>query len=161
EAVAAAAPGDVVSFSPALFGQTIVLSSRLVIDRSLSIDGPGASLLSVSGNSTTGLISIAGSPRVSIDGLTLTRGSDVTAGAIATPAGSLFLRYCDVTRNTAFRAAGAISSGGQLVIERSSFTYNSVPFGSGGAISNSGEAVIAASVFASNSAGVRGYAVYG
>src|SRR5262249_38742034 len=110
EAIASAAAGDVITFAPTVYGQTIALGSRLVIDRSLTIDGPGAGSLSVSGQGTVGLISIAGSPRVSIDGLALTQGSDQIGGAIDNPSGTLLLRDCVVTNNHATSGGGAISS---------------------------------------------------
>src|SRR5262245_13865403 len=94
EAVALAAPDDVVTFSPALSGHSILLFGRIAIGKSLTIDGPGASLLTVSGLGTSGLFAIEGGPRVSIDGLTLDSGFAQNAGAIDNPAGTLFLRDC-------------------------------------------------------------------
>jgi hypothetical protein len=49
-AIAASASGDTIDFAPALNGQTIILSSgRLVIDKALTISGPGAGSLTISG----------------------------------------------------------------------------------------------------------------
>jgi hypothetical protein len=161
DAIAAAAAGDVITFAPALSGQSITLSSRLVIDKSLTIAGPGANLLTLDGVSTTGLVSIAGGPAVSISGLTLTRGFDHSAGAIDNPAGSLSLSACSFVSNNAGQAAGAIDNGGRLVIEGSSFLGNKTSFGSGGAILNTGDTVISTSVFSGNAASADGLTAVG
>src|ERR1700675_2839393 len=47
-AIASAAAGDTIQFSAALHGQTITLTSaELVIDKDLTLDGPGATQLTV------------------------------------------------------------------------------------------------------------------
>src|SRR4051794_15895493 len=42
QAILEAAPGDTIAFDPSLAGQTIALSQALRIDKSLTIEGPGA-----------------------------------------------------------------------------------------------------------------------
>src|SRR5438552_18305676 len=50
-AIAHAQDGDTITFDPGLNGQTIALTSGPVaINKNLDIEGPGASLLAVSGN---------------------------------------------------------------------------------------------------------------
>src|SRR5262249_59326904 len=51
--------GDTIVFAPSLDGQTITLTSDLLtINKSLDIEGPGASLLAVSGNDTNRVFNI-------------------------------------------------------------------------------------------------------
>ena len=77
--VAAAHAGDTIVFSPKLDGQTITLTSGPILDTgtSLTIQGPGAALLTVSGNNQSGIFNLeptdASQPpfAVSISGLTL------------------------------------------------------------------------------------------
>src|SRR5467141_3269886 len=53
DTIKAAKSGDTIVFASSLNGQTITLTSdELAIKKSLDIEGPGASLLAVSGNDT-------------------------------------------------------------------------------------------------------------
>ncbi|MFM8273119.1 MAG: choice-of-anchor Q domain-containing protein [Gemmata sp.] len=159
QAVADAAPaGDVITFAPALNGQTVQLSTRVVLDKSLTISGPGAGLLAVGGQQRSGLFAVAGAPRVSITGLTLTGGAAQSAAAVDNPSGTLRLSNCTVASNTAISSAGAVASGGYLGIDGCTFVGNAVTFGSGGAVATTGRAVIRSSVFSGNRALALGQA---
>src|SRR5579864_6619988 len=53
--------GDTIVFAPSLDGQMITLTSdQLTINKSLDIEGPGASLLAVSGNDANRVFNISG-----------------------------------------------------------------------------------------------------
>jgi hypothetical protein len=70
--------GDTIVFDPGLGGQTITLTSdQLTINKSLDIEGPGASLLAISGNNQNRIFDINEGLKVTINGLTLTRGRAV------------------------------------------------------------------------------------
>jgi CSLREA domain-containing protein len=114
----------------------------------LSINGPGAGTLAVSGGHQTGIFAIAptsGQPPVSISGLTLTAGAAGTSmigGAIADlrrpaqPGGSggspLTLTNDTITGNTAAAAGGGIYSTNALVISGSTITGNTAGTVGGG-----------------------------
>ena len=87
DAIANAAPDDVVTFASTLnYPATITLAGHeLLVYKNLTILGPGASLLRVSGNSASRLFEIAANASVSISGLTLTSGvvSGVAGGTDA------------------------------------------------------------------------------
>src|SRR6266849_9420480 len=52
QALADANDGDTINFDPSIYGQTIALTSaELVIDKSITISGPGPNSLAVSGGS--------------------------------------------------------------------------------------------------------------
>src|SRR6516225_4543869 len=51
--IAAAQSGDSIVFAPNLDGQTITLKSELLLDKNLTITGPGAGQLTVSGNNSS------------------------------------------------------------------------------------------------------------
>ena len=78
--VAAAQSGDTIVFSPKVHGQTITLTSGPVVDTgtSLTIQGPGAGLVTVSGNNQSGIFDLQPTDpsqppfAVTISGLTLT-----------------------------------------------------------------------------------------
>jgi parallel beta-helix repeat protein len=108
---------DVIDFDPALFAGgpgTITLGgSDLEIIRSLTITGPGAGTLTVSGNNASRILQIddaLGGPPVdaAITGLTLTGGNDPDGGAIRNW-GNLTLTSCSLTGNSADNG-GAISN---------------------------------------------------
>ncbi len=61
DTIAAASAGDTIQFAPALNGQTITLTTaKIVIDKNLVIDGPGASQLTVR-RSTAGALRFSAS----------------------------------------------------------------------------------------------------
>src|ERR1700712_603539 len=58
--ITAAAPGDTITFDPSLNGQTIVLTSgQIAINKTLTINGPGATNLAISGNNTSRIFNIS------------------------------------------------------------------------------------------------------
>jgi hypothetical protein len=84
-----AAPGaDTVAFSPGLTGTIPLTSGEIPIEDSLTITGPGAAVLTVSGNSQSRIFHVENSSAtapidVTLSGLTLTQGNavlGVTAG---------------------------------------------------------------------------------
>jgi hypothetical protein len=80
DAITNAKGGDTIVFAPGLDGQTITLTQgALAITRSLDIEGPGASLLAISGNDASRVFEISsnqplGSIAVTIANLTITHG---------------------------------------------------------------------------------------
>jgi hypothetical protein len=59
-AVTTAGPGDTITFSQKLFGKTITLTSGPIVDTgiSLTIQGPGAARLAISGNDHSGIFDL-------------------------------------------------------------------------------------------------------
>jgi parallel beta-helix repeat protein len=83
--IAAANPGDTINFAPSLNGQTITLTSGdLAINKSLTIQGPGAGQLAINGGNTSNFIFQSNTFRVfevdgattnvTLSGLTITQG---------------------------------------------------------------------------------------
>ena len=67
--------GDTIVFAPSLDGQTITLTSdQLTINKSLDIEGPGASLLAISGNDANRVFDVSEGNIVTIAGLAITHG---------------------------------------------------------------------------------------
>jgi uncharacterized repeat protein (TIGR03803 family) len=72
--IAAAAPGDTITFDSSLTGQTITLTSgEIIINEDLTITGPGSGSLTISGNSASRVFFML-SGTVNISGLTITNG---------------------------------------------------------------------------------------
>ena len=126
QAIAYSQPGDTVDFSPFLDGQTITLSSgALVISHDLTIAGPGAASLAVSGNHASRVFDIeAGrTGAVTISGLTIRDGSFTTDSGFATGGGGI------VSNGGALTLDGVIVAGNAASISSS---MNSELFSSGG-----------------------------
>jgi hypothetical protein len=70
----------IISFAPALHGQTVTLTNaELVIDKNVTIDGPGPDMLVVSrsfSNSLFRIFHVTAGHNVAIQGLTISGGSD-------------------------------------------------------------------------------------
>jgi hypothetical protein len=73
--IAAAQPGDTIVFDPSLDGQTITLGGdQLEINKNLTIQGPGASLLTISGGDQSRVFGVDAGANVTISGLTIRDG---------------------------------------------------------------------------------------
>jgi hypothetical protein len=126
-ALAAANSGDTIVFSPGLTG-TITLASTLMINQNVTIQGPGASSLTISGANQVAVFVVSSAVTNGIiSGLTIANG------------------------NTGGEPGGGISNNGVLTVTNSSFNDNSTGGNAGGAINNSGTLVVSASSFIGNS----------
>lgn len=124
EAIATAASGDTVVFSP-LFNepQTITLASgQISITRTLTINGPGRDLLTISGNNTNRIFRVTGGSTVTLTSMKLSNGlaataGDAAGGAIAQTGGSLTLANMSITNNAARRFNQLGGNGGGIYID--------------------------------------------
>jgi CSLREA domain-containing protein len=155
-ALAAANSGDTIVFSPGLTG-TITLASTLMINQNVTIQGPGASSLTISGANQVAVFVVSSAVTNGIiSGLTIANGN--TGGG---PGGGIFNNGVLTVTNSSFNdnstggnAGGAINNAGTLVVSASSFIGNSSSFGDtgvGGAINNSGTLTVDDSTFSANS----------
>jgi hypothetical protein len=180
QAIADAAPGDTITFSIACAqcsSFTINLTSgMLVIDKNLTINGPGANLLTVqrSHDSNTPffpIFLIAFGPRfnVNISGLTIANGSDsgffnggVGCGITNENFGVLTVTACAISDNhstagTGGSGAGGIYSGGTLILTNSTISGNTASVAEAGGIYNAaGPATITNSTISGNRASSAG-----
>ncbi len=126
---------DIISFDPLVFAlpQTILLTSGVLTPtEDLSISGPGAGLLTLSGNGTTRLLESSAIDLV-VDGITLSGGNGAGnlntghGGAIYQAGGNLVLIDSVLSGNAcqALGTGGAVySSFGTLALTRSSVSAN-------------------------------------
>jgi hypothetical protein len=144
DAILLASPGDTIDFSVT---GTITLDSTLTIDKSVTISGPGASSLSISGNNSVVVLATNISTNVTISGLTITQGFNAAPGGWGggiVNKGTLTLSNCVIAANVA--AAGAGPGGGifnysSLTLINSTVSGNSAAYGGGG-IWNNGNAAL-------------------
>ena len=158
--VAGAAAGDVIDFSSQLDGDTITLTSgEIQPPSSVTIQGPGANLLAISGNNSSGIFDLQG-VSLAISGLTLENGYSTSGSAIRVDQAdqSLNASECDFKNNVAVSPTGsfddahggAIASQGPVTIDQCDFTGNlaiaasGVELGSGGTDAYGGALFVAA-----------------
>src|SRR5205085_821444 len=115
QAIADASAGDTIDFSSSLSGSTIGLTSgSLVINKDLTITGPGLTNLSVSGAGLTSpapIFAIDVGVTATISGLTV-KGGKATHGAGVLDSGKLTLKAVALTGNTAQGHGGNGQGGG-------------------------------------------------
>jgi hypothetical protein len=156
-------PGGTVDFQPGLSGTITLTSGELLITKDLNIAGPGADVLTVSGNHASRVFDVSGRLTVTIAALTIANGSTTNGGGVSNSFGTLTLSSCTFTGNNAFGAGFTPGAGGgvynyfgTLTINSSTFTGNTATGRSpqGGGIHNEGGSVtIASSILSSNSVG--------
>ena len=142
QALTDAANFDTIDFSSSLNGQTITLTSgELVVEKHLTISGPGANLLSVDANHASRVFSILPQRDVTISGLTITNGSAPLpyrwGGGIYIDHGALTLNNCTISGSTAVQGSGGaiyidgFGSSAMLTINNCTISGNSAWPGGG------------------------------
>jgi hypothetical protein len=138
---------DAIDF--AVTGTIPLTSGQLDITDSLTINGPGASALTVSGEGNSRVFAIASDPTVLIANLTVANGwtSDSPGGGISMTGGSLTLDHVTVTGNYAVDGQGGVGgyylegaggglyvAGGTLTLDQSTVSGNYAVGGPGGVV---------------------------
>ncbi len=160
--IAAAKSGDTIVFAPGLNGQTITLTSgELAIAKSLNIQGPGASQLTVSGGGTWRVFEVDGArTTVTLSGFTISQGAALLAtsqGGGVLNFGALTVSNCTLSGNAAAEAGGGIMNwGGALTVSDCTLSGNAAPGGGGIYNGPKSSLTVRASTLSANSALVGG-----
>jgi len=153
-------PGSTIEFSSSLNGHTITLSSTLTINANMTITGPGANLLTISGGGSVQVFSV-NSGTVTISGLTIAQGNyqqgeNGGGGGGIYNAGTLTVNNSTISGNTASSPSGG---GGNyntvtLTVTNSTISGNTETEGGGGGggIFNDGTLTVTNSTISGNSA---------
>jgi hypothetical protein len=173
QALVDANDGETIQFDPALNGQTITLTSdELVIDRDITINGPGPDLLTVAKTPSLppyfGIFHVMPGRTVIIEGLTISGGY---YGGVFSDQATLTIDNCAVSGNFCDCAAGGggiTNWAGTLTIVNSNVSFNRAgftsgsPFGYGGGIFNAGGTLeIINSTITGNTADLNGGGIIG
>jgi CSLREA domain-containing protein len=183
QAINDAASGDTIDFAASITAITLT-SDQLLIDKNLTVNGPGASGLTVQRSTAQNtpdfrIFDIAANTTVTISGLTITGGSAPQNGNAGTEtgntgggifnAGTLTIADSAVTNNQTSLSpgmgyGGGIFNNGSLTITNSAITNNqtspSESAGFGGGIANSGSLLIKGSTLSGNKVGDNPTAAY-
>jgi hypothetical protein len=123
QALVDANDGDTITF--AITGTIGLTSGELLVDKSITISGPGAGELVVDGNAKNRVFHVGSGTTVTVSGLTITNGNASgfypgnEGGGVLNEGATLALNYCAISGNSAENEGAGIcndSSGG-------SYTY--------------------------------------
>ncbi len=174
----AAGGDDIIAFHAGLTG-TITVTSWLVIDSNVTIQGPGAELLTISGGNTTRVFLVKDGVTATIDGLTISDGqvgsnergggimitsSTLTitnsafsgnyggwGGAVAASWSTLTITDSTFSGNEGYIGAAIHSDDSVLRIEKTTVEHNDSSYVAGGVSSmGTGSVTIVASIFTDN-----------
>ncbi|MGI8436491.1 MAG: choice-of-anchor Q domain-containing protein [Chthoniobacterales bacterium] len=146
QAITDAAAGDTITFAAGVTGTITLTSGELLISQSaLTIQGPGANVLAVSGNDASRVFDIGGNVTVAgatISGLTIRNGHTLASdshqgiGGGILNFGTLNLSFCVVSNNSGSLLGGGIAhylASGNSIISHCTISGNTVN-GIGGGI---------------------------
>jgi predicted outer membrane repeat protein len=158
----AAVSGAVITFAPALSGQTITLASDLLVSTggaTVDASSLAAGLTIDGGAGTNRIFTVDAGKTFTLIGATLTGGNGTgnlagdSGGAIYNR-GTLTLDRCTFTGNSSTSVGGAIYNSGTTTMTRCSLANNSSNFG--GAIANYGNATLTHCTISGNTASANG-----
>lgn len=149
QAIVDVCPEGTISFDSTLSGATITLSSVLILDKNLTIDGSELTEeLSISGNNQTRVFIVTTGYTVTLDSLVITNGKNDNGGGIYN-GGTLTINNCSLLANTGLIGGGIINHG-TLSITNSNFSQNNAT--NGAALTNWGTATLTGSTISDNQA---------
>ena len=134
----------------------------LTISKNMTISGPGASSLAISGGGQCTVMQVNGGVTAAISGVTIENGNaGGGSGGGINNGGTLTVSDCTLSGNTSASQAsggGAIINTGTLIVNNSTFSGNSATgnspmtgFAVGGGIANGGTLTVSNSTFVNNS----------
>lgn len=159
---------DTVSFDPTFFSvpRTItLLSGELPVTESVTIVGPGASLVTVDGNKATRVFNvnvIGTGTAISMSGLTITGGATGSGGGIFNGGEALSVTNCVIMGNSAtfFGGGGIYLEGGTVTIEGCTIAGNTGTNGGGIQAHGGGSINVHNSTISGNKSSSGGAGVY-
>lgn len=160
DAIVGASAGDTIDFNLTYPATITLTSGDLFISPNLTINGPGASKLAISGNNLYRVFDIGSGATVTISGLTIQDGN--VAGAFSDTGGgirntgALTVSDCALSNNTADFGGGIYNFPGKtLTVTNCTLSGNSAALGGGIYNDNTGaSAAVSNSTLSSNSAGL-------
>jgi predicted outer membrane repeat protein len=182
--IAAAQSGDTIVFSSTLFSSSkdghgkpkppptttptaiTLTSGELNLTKSLTIQGPGAGNLTISGNNASRVFEVAQGTTVTLSGLTISKGDGVASASSSNPwggygggilnHGTLTVSGGTFSGNSAHEGGGIYSDGGTVTVSSSTLFGNAASYG-GGMYNSGGTATVSnGSILSTNDASSGG-----
>jgi len=159
--------GATITFAPAVTNAITLTGGELLINKNLTIQGPGARALALNGNAASRVFNIAYAT-VTVSDLTITNGHTTgIGGGIYSVNSVLTISNCSISGNSASFGGGIYNDNavsGTVLIVASTLSGNSAS-SSGAGIDNvggtaTGAVVVVASTFSGNSSGTYGGGIY-
>jgi hypothetical protein len=161
EAVAIAASGDTITFSPSLAGDTITLGSEITLDKDLTIDGSGlSSPVRVSGGDGVRVFRVTEGVSVTINHLDIRDGHAISGGGIDVFSSTVTVSNSTFSDNSADDGGAINVNNGELLVTNSSFFDNHAGVYGGAINNNVGSVSIFGSTFSGNSSDQSGGAIF-
>jgi hypothetical protein len=149
------AGADTIAFAPNVSGTIVLTGSLPAIADTLTINGPGTSILAVSGANAYGVFLVNASTVVTITSLTIRDGHAAAGGGISS-AGALVLNNTKIFSNTADYGGGVFQSGsGRVDIISSLIVFNHSGYQGGGLYIN-GDVALTDTLVLTNTASADG-----
>jgi hypothetical protein len=143
--------GDTILFDPSVRGTITLETGDLLIDKSITILGPGADQLAISGNHRSRDFYIDPSTNVSISNLAILAGLSSFGGGVYVPADATLSLTACLVRDNASYYGGGIYNEGTVTIQDSNLSWNSSDY-VGGAVYNDGQLTVSGTLLDHNSA---------
>ncbi|HET9532143.1 MAG TPA: choice-of-anchor Q domain-containing protein, partial [Blastocatellia bacterium] len=153
QAIAGASPGDRIDIDPGLTGTITLTSGEILIDKNLTINGPGEDRLAISGNDASIVFIIEASFDVTFSNLTISNGKSLAEGGGIINRGNLTLTDVTVAECMALSSfGGGIYNTGSLTLQGAT-VRNCGSAAGGGGIANDDQGLLNVfrSTFLSNS----------
>ena len=157
QAISNISPGGTITFDTNISGQTIPLSSTLVINKTMDIDGSMLDLpINISGDDAVRVFRVDTGVTATLIILKISKGyssedGDAGSGGGIRNYGTLTLLSCTITNNRSAWNGGGIRNYGTLVLENSMVSRNQAKF-FGGGVHNINTMLVTDSTFFGNTA---------
>ena len=154
QALADANHGDTIHCG--ITGTISLTTGELLVDKSITISGPGAASLTVDGNGASRVFHVSSGVTAAIAGLTVTNGTgwdqDLTnaGGGIYNDHATLALNNCTLSGNSAGWGSGIYNDHATLALDNCTVSGNTASWGGGGINNHSGTLTITNSTFSEN-----------
>jgi hypothetical protein len=163
-AIAAALPTETITFATGVTGTITLTSGELLVADSMTINGPGANILTVSGNNTGHVFRFSSFNNVTnvISGLTITHGNANGSGLAGYGGGIyqdngtiLTVTDCTISSNASLYGGGVYEAYGTVTLVDCIISGNTATYG-GGIRHDSGTLTLMGTTVSSNSASYGG-----
>ncbi|MDX2042660.1 MAG: choice-of-anchor Q domain-containing protein [Acidobacteriota bacterium] len=127
QVIADAPAGADILFDPAFFNvprSIFVSGGEILINKNLTIIGPGANLLTLSGSNLNRVFAITAGNTVTLSGLTISNGKATADGGGIVSAGNLTMTNCNIVNNTSGNSFG----GGGISVLGATATFTECNF---------------------------------